>query len=169
MKREGKIIALHLRCAIQNPEPSSNNVCFSRNYKCENCVKTPYSFISGNMSLNLTSCRLPVKWLTICQHHKANKLLSNLIGLIVKRCPGAKYPAWDEVSKQNPTSDLQEQSVSQPTLLLSPFCFATEKKHICLGYHTEEYFNKYQVEKYNFLSKQDVKSTAQVSYLHSSY
>jgi len=44
-----------------------------------------------------------------------------------------------------------------------------ENNHICLEYHTGEYFNKYQVEKYNFLSKQDVNSTVQMSYLHSSY
>lgn len=128
MKLEGKIIALHLLCEIQNPESSSNNVCFSENYNCEKWVKLPYTFTSGNMSSNLTSHRLPLNLLTICQCHKANKLLGNLIGLIVKRCSGMEYPVQDEVPKQNPVRDLQKQSVSQPTLLLSPFRFSKEKQ-----------------------------------------
>lgn len=128
MKLEEKIIALHLLCEIQNPESCSNNVCFSENYKCEKWVKLPQTFTSGSMSSNLTSYRLPLEWLTICQYHKANKLLGNLIGLIVKRCPRMEYPVQDEVPKQNLVSDLQEQPISQPTLLLSPFCFSKENQ-----------------------------------------
>jgi len=61
IKLEGKIIALHLLCAVQNPESSSNNACFSENYECEKRVKLPQTFTSGNMSSNLASYRLPVK------------------------------------------------------------------------------------------------------------
>jgi len=50
-----------------------------------------------------------------------------------------EYLAWDEMSNQNPASNLQEHSASQPTPLSSPFCFAAEK-YICLEYYTEEYF-----------------------------
>lgn len=41
MKLEGKIIALHLLCAIQNPESGSNTVYFSKNYKREKWVEMP--------------------------------------------------------------------------------------------------------------------------------
>lgn len=75
----------------------------------------------------------------IVQCHKDNKLVGNLIELTVRKCSGMEYLAWDEVSNQNPTSNLPEHSASQPVPLSFPFCFATEK-YISLEYYTEECF-----------------------------
>lgn len=125
MKLEGKIIALHLLCAIQNLVQIMS--ASLRITSVKNGLKCPRLSPLETWAQNW----LPIgyqwnDWLFLSAT-KANKLLGNLIGLIVKRCPGVEYPARDEVSKQNPTSDLQEQSILQPTLLLSPFSFATEK------------------------------------------
>lgn len=59
-----------------------------------------------------------------------------------------EYPVQDEVPKQNPVSDLQEQPISQPSLLLSLICFSKEN----LQYHTEEDVNKYRVQNIIFLA-----------------
>lgn len=39
-----------------------------------------------------------------------------------------EYPVQDEVPKQNPVSDLQDQSISQPAPFLPPSCFSKENQ-----------------------------------------